>query len=77
MLVNTLHMYMYTYIHVHTHVLHTCTLGVDYKRLMSAEEDPLLILTPSLLSTNVHVIAKIANKIPCEVCVCAQVCVFW
>lgn len=33
--------------------------------LVSSERDPLLILTPVLASTNVHVIAKLSGKIPC------------
>ena len=34
---------------------------------MSGEGDPLLLLTPLLTSSNVHVVAKVASKIPCEV----------
>ena len=33
---------------------------------MSGEQDPLLLLTPVLSSTNVHVVAKLAGKIPCS-----------
>ncbi len=40
--------------------------GLDYIRLMSGKEDPLLLLVPVLSSTNVHVIAKLAGKIPCD-----------
>lgn len=41
--------------------------GVDYKLLMSGEEgrDPLLVLTPALTQNNVHVISRLAGKIPC------------
>ena len=40
---------------------------MDYKRLMSGKEDPLLLLTPLLSTANVHVVAKVAGKIPCQV----------
>lgn len=49
---------------------------------MSGEGDPLLLLTPLLTSFNVHVIAKAASKIPCQVqcvhhykpaCICNKV----
>ena len=30
-----------------------------------ASQDPLLLLTPSLSPSNVHVVAKLASKIPC------------
>lgn len=41
--------------------------GFDYKLLMSgqADRDPLLLLTPALSPNNVHVVAKLASKIPC------------
>ena len=42
-------------------------LGVDYKKLMSGE-DPLSVLKPALVATNVHVAGKLATKIPCKVC---------
>ena len=45
--------------------------GLDYKLLMTGE-DPLSILVPTLSSTNVHVIAKLANKVPCKVTVCLK-----
>jgi hypothetical protein len=37
--------------------------GLDYKALMSGE-DPLSVLQPVLLASNVHAVAKLANKIP-------------
>lgn len=55
---------------------------VNYKQLMSGEGDPLLLLTPLLTSFNVHVVAKAASKIPCQVqcvhhykptCICNKV----
>ena len=44
-----------------------CILAVNYKQLMCGEGDPLLLLTPLLSSSNVHVVAKVASKIPCQV----------
>ena len=44
--------------------------GLDYKAMMSGE-DPLSVLQPVLLATNVHVVAKLANKIPSKVCILA------
>lgn len=50
--------------------------GLDYKLLMTGE-DPLSILMPVLSSTNVHVIAKLANKVPCKVAVSLKTVLFW
>ena len=41
--------------------------GLDYKALMSGE-DALSVLQPVLLASNVHTVAKLANKIPSKVC---------
>lgn len=54
-----------------THIyacMHACMdAGFDYKLLMSGsvDQDPLLLLTPALSSNNVHLVAKLASKIPC------------
>lgn len=40
--------------------------GLNYKLLMNGE-DPLSILIPVLTSTNVHMVSKLANKVPCTV----------
>ena len=40
--------------------------GLDYKKLI-AVESPLQILKPVLTSANVHLLAKLANKIPTQV----------
>jgi len=40
--------------------------GLNYKMLMNGE-DPLSILIPVLTSTNVHMVSKLANKVPCTV----------
>ena len=37
---------------------------------MSGQEDPLEVLVPSLTAHNVHVVAKLADKIPMKVCSC-------
>ena len=50
--------------------------GLDYKLLMTGE-DPLSILMPVLSSTNVHVIAKLANKVPCKVAVSLKTVLLW
>ena len=50
--------------------------GLDYKLLMTGE-DPLSILMPVLSSTNVHVIAKLANKVPCKVAVSLKIVLLW
>lgn len=44
-----------------------CASGVDYKLLMSGQEDkdPLVLLTPALTYGNVGVVARLADKIPC------------
>lgn len=51
-------------------LLHVLTLllpgGLNYKLLMNGE-DPLSILIPVLTSTNVHMVSKLANKVPCTV----------
>ena len=39
---------------------------MDYKALMTGN-DPLSVLSPTLASTNVHVVAKLASKIPYKV----------
>ena len=39
---------------------------MNYKLLMNGE-DPLSILIPVLTSTNVHMVSKLANKVPCMV----------
>lgn len=42
--------------------------GVDYKLVMTCGEegqDPLLLLVPALTQNNVHVVSKLADKIPC------------
>ncbi|KAL5481474.1 hypothetical protein EMCRGX_G021640 [Ephydatia muelleri] len=39
--------------------------GMDYKTLMTGE-DSVSVLRPALLATNVHLIAKLAAKIPCK-----------
>eukprot|EP00731_Ephydatia_muelleri_P015844 Em0009g268a len=41
--------------------------GMDYKTLMTGE-DSVSVLRPALLATNVHLIAKLAAKIPCKAC---------
>ncbi len=41
--------------------------GVDYKQLMEARARPLDVIRPVLNSSNVHVIAKLAPKIPDQV----------
>jgi len=41
--------------------------GLNYKLLMNGE-DPLSILIPVLTSTNVHMVSKLANKVPCTEC---------
>ncbi|XP_013421684.1 neuroblastoma-amplified sequence [Lingula anatina] len=38
--------------------------GLDYKKLMDGNQKPLEIIKPILTSSNVHVIAKLAAKIP-------------
>ncbi|XP_070541643.1 NBAS subunit of NRZ tethering complex-like [Ptychodera flava] len=38
--------------------------GLDYIKLVDGEDDPLDVIKPGLHSGNVHVIAKLANKIP-------------
>ncbi len=48
-------------------VSHFVFLGIDYKKLMEAEAKPLDVLRPVLNSSNVHVIAKLAPKIPDQV----------
>ena len=40
--------------------------GLDYKKLISVGS-PLQILKPVLTSANVHLLAKLANKIPIQV----------
>ncbi|KAL5481481.1 hypothetical protein EMCRGX_G021650 [Ephydatia muelleri] len=40
---------------------------MDYKTLMTGE-DSVSVLRPALLATNVHLIAKLAAKIPCKAC---------
>lgn len=40
--------------------------GLDYKKLI-AVESPLQVLKPVLTSANVHLLAKLANKIPTQV----------
>ena len=42
--------------------------GLDYKALMSGD-DPLSVLSPLLVPTNVHVVAKLATKVPYKVSV--------
>ena len=60
-------------------------LGVDYKKLMSGG-DPLELVAPALSVTNVHVLAKLASKIPVrtggplkasDVYRCFALCLFW
>ncbi|XP_072167418.1 NBAS subunit of NRZ tethering complex-like [Diadema setosum] len=38
--------------------------GLDYKRLMDGVSDPINVISPTLVSSNVHVLAKLAPKIP-------------
>ena len=41
--------------------------GLDYKNLMEAKTKPLDVIRPVLNTNNVHVIAKLASKIPDQV----------
>ncbi|XP_077988543.1 NBAS subunit of NRZ tethering complex-like [Glandiceps talaboti] len=41
--------------------------GLDYARLVGGEENPLDVMQSVLLSGNVHVMAKLANKIPDQI----------
>ena len=41
--------------------------GLNYKSLMEAKTKPLDVIRPVLNSRNVHVIAKLASKIPDQV----------
>eukprot|EP00057_Strongylocentrotus_purpuratus_P023613 XP_011678087.1 PREDICTED: neuroblastoma-amplified sequence [Strongylocentrotus purpuratus] len=38
--------------------------SLDYRRLMDGVSDPINVISPSLISSNVHVLAKLAPKIP-------------
>ena len=40
--------------------------GLDYKKLIS-DDFPLKVLEPVMTNANVHVLAKLANKIPTKV----------
>ena len=40
--------------------------GLDYKKLIS-DDFPLKVLQPVMTNANVHVLAKLANKIPTKV----------
>ena len=44
--------------------LHFSPAGVDYKLLMSGKGDPLSLLLPALSASNIHVVTKLASKIP-------------
>ncbi len=52
---------MHAWIHVHVRI------GIDYKVLMAREGDPMDTLAPALTANNVHVVAKLADKIPLKV----------
>ena len=41
--------------------------GLDYKGLLDGERDPVDVIGPVLSGSNVHVIAKLAAKIPLQV----------
>ena len=43
--------------------------ALDYKKLTTADS-PLQVLKPVLTSANVHLLAKLATKIPTKVCYC-------
>lgn len=45
--------------------------GLDYKKLTTADL-PLQVLKPVLTSANVHLLAKLATKIPTKVGYCAS-----
>ena len=42
-------------------------IGINYKVLMSGEVNPLTTLSSALTDNNVHVVAKLADKIPIKV----------
>jgi len=45
--------------------------GLDYKKLTTADS-PLQVLKPVLTSANVHLLAKLATKIPTKVGYCTS-----
>lgn len=57
----------FTFIYISLCVYIYIYIGIDYKVLMTGEGDPMDTLGPALTANNVHIVAKLADKIPVKV----------